>query len=176
MTVLMSGINMFSMAMVMKVILGWDINFSIWISALTVGAYVALGGLLSAILNEVLQFVLIWAGTIAVPDFRSDRNGGWSGMLARIRHNIRGRTIPTCGDDRHRTDNPMGIHWTGMVFGLGLVISFGYWTTDFLVVQRVMAAKDLRSAKMATTIGAAFKMCVPVSSFFPACWAWPCCP
>ena len=64
-------------------------------------------------------------------------------------------------------DNPMGIHWTGIVFGLGWVISFGYWTTDFLVVQRVLAAKDLRAAKMAPIIGAAFKMCVPFIVILP---------
>ena len=65
------------------------------------------------------------------------------------------------------SDNPMGIHWTGIVFGLGWVISFGYWTTDFLVVQRVLAAKDLRSAKMAPIIGAGFKMVVPFIVILP---------
>ena len=65
------------------------------------------------------------------------------------------------------SDNPMGIHWTGIVFGLGFVISFGYWTTDFLVVQRVLTAKDLRSAKMAPVIGAAFKMMVPFIVILP---------
>src|SRR5213076_2780899 len=65
------------------------------------------------------------------------------------------------------SDNPMGIHWTGIVFGLGWVISFGYWTTDFLVVQRVLAAKDLRSAKMAPIIGASFKMLVPFIVILP---------
>ncbi len=73
------------------------------------------------------------------------------------------------------TDNPMGIHWTGIVFGLGCAISFGYWTTDFLVVQRVLTAKDLRSAKLAPIIGAAFKMWCPSSSSCRGCWAWPCC-
>jgi SSS family solute:Na+ symporter len=65
------------------------------------------------------------------------------------------------------SDNPMGIHWTGIVFGLGFVISFGYWTTDFLVVQRVLTAKDLRSAKLAPVIGAAFKMAVPFIVILP---------
>src|SRR5262249_61044284 len=65
------------------------------------------------------------------------------------------------------SDNPMGIHWTGIVFGLGFVISFGYWTTDFLVVQRVLSAKDLRSARMAPVIGAAFKMAVPFIVILP---------
>src|SRR5690242_4788683 len=80
MTVLMSGINMYSMALVMKIILGWDIHFSIWMSSLTVAAYVFLGGLLSAIFNEVLQFFLIWLGALLIPVIGLIEAGGWSGM------------------------------------------------------------------------------------------------
>ena len=83
MTVLMSGINMYSMALVMKVVLGWDINFSIWVSSLTVAVYVALGGLRSAIFNEVLQFVLIWLGAMLIPILGLIEAGGWSGLAAR---------------------------------------------------------------------------------------------
>ena len=168
MTVLMSGINMYSMALVMKVVLGWDINFSIWVSSITVAVYVGLGGLLSAIFNEVLQFVLIWLGALLISIIGLIETGGWNGMVARIHQNWPG------GDYTHlwRTlgsfqDNPMGIHWVGIVFGLGAVISMGYWTTDFLVVQRVISAKDLRSAKLAPIIGAAFKMCVPFIVILP---------
>jgi len=168
MTVLMSGINMYSMALVMKVVLGWDIHFSIWVSSLTVALYVFLGGLLSAIFNEVLQFVLIWLGSLLIPILGLIEAGGWNGMVERIARNL-GRT-----DYTHMwstlgsfSDNPMGIHWTGIVFGLGWVISFGYWTTDFLVVQRVLSAKDLRSARLAPIIGAAFKMCVPFIVILP---------
>jgi SSS family solute:Na+ symporter len=168
MTVLMSGINMYAMALVMKVVLGWDIHFSIWVSSITVAIYVALGGLLSAIFNEVLQFVLIWLGALLIPIIGMIESGGWSGMVARIQQNFPG------GDYTHMwstmgkfTDNPMGIHWTGIVFGLGLVISPAYWMTDFLVVQRVLSAKDLRSAKMAPIIGAAFKMMVPLIVILP---------
>ena len=168
MTVLMSGINMYSMALVLKVVLGWDIHFSIWVSSLTVAVYVALGGLLSAIFNEVLQFVLIWLGALLIPTLGLLESGGWSGMTARIAESFQGqdfthlwRTMGAFGD------NPMGIHWTGIVFGLGWVISFGYWTTDFLVVQRVLAAKDLRSAKLAPIIGSAFKMMVPFIVILP---------
>ncbi len=168
MTVLMSGINMYSMAVVMKVILGWDINFSILVSTATVGVYVALGGLLSAIVNEVVQFVLIWAGTISIPILGLIETGGWKGMLARIAERA------PLQDYTHMwrnmgaaSDNPMGVHWTGIVFGLGFIGAFGYWTTDFLVVQRVMAARDLRSAKIATTIGAAFKMLLPAIVILP---------
>jgi SSS family solute:Na+ symporter len=168
MTVFMSGINMYSMALVMKVILGWDIHFSIWVSSLTVAAYVFLGGLLSAIFNEVLQFFLIWLGAILISVIGLIETGGWSGMVHRIAVNFPGQDYThlwsTLGSFR---DNPMGIHWTGIVLGLGWVISFGYWTTDFLVVQRVLAAKDLRSAKMAPIIGASFKMCVPFIVILP---------
>src|SRR5579859_6608345 len=91
MTVLMSGINMYSMALVMKIILGWDISFSIWVSSLTVAAYVFLGGLLSAIFNEVLQFFLIWLGAIIVSILGLVEVGGWSGMVARIHANWPGQ-------------------------------------------------------------------------------------
>jgi solute:Na+ symporter, SSS family len=168
MTVLMSGINMYSMAIVMKVVLGWDINFSIWMSSLTVAVYVALGGLLSAIFNEVLQFVLIWAGTLLIPIIGLIETGGWDGMVARISARFAGNDYThlwrTMGSF---SDNPMGVHWTGIVFGLGWVISFGYWTTDFLVVQRVLTAKDMRSAQLAPIIGAGFKMMVPFIVILP---------
>jgi len=168
MTVLMSGINMYAMALVMKVVLGWNIHFSIWVSSLTVGIYVALGGLFSAIFNEVLQFFLIWLGALLIPILGLIEAGGWSGVVARVHQNF------PQGDYTHlwRTlggfsDNPMGIHWTGIVFGLGWVISFGYWTTDFLVVQRVIAAKDIRAAKLAPIIGSYFKMAVPFIVILP---------
>jgi SSS family solute:Na+ symporter len=167
MTVLMSGINMYSMALVMKVVLGWNINFSIWISSLTVAVYVALGGLRSAIFNEVLQFVLIWAGSLLIPILGLIDAGGWTALQARIAHNASAEYTHLWSTLGSFNNNPMGIHWTGIVFGLGFVISFGYWTTDFLVVQRVLAAKDLRAAKMAPIIGAAFKMMVPFIVILP---------
>jgi SSS family solute:Na+ symporter len=168
MTVLMSGINMYSMALVMKVVLGWDIHFSIWVSSLTVAVYVFLGGLLSAIFNEVLQFVLIWLGALLIPILGLIEAGGWGGMVRKISANVAG------GDYVHLwsglgsfSDNPMGIHWTGIVLGLGWVISFGYWTTDFLVVQRVLSARSLHAARMAPIIGSAFKMMVPFIVILP---------
>jgi SSS family solute:Na+ symporter len=168
MTILMSGINMYSMAVIMKVILGWNIHFSIWISSLTVAIYVMAGGLLSAIFNEVLQFMLIWLGCLVIPVAGLIETGGWAGLVSRIGQNFPGQDFThmwrTLGSF---ADNPMGVHWTGVVFGWGLAISFGYWTTDFLVVQRVMAAKDLRSAQMGTIIGAFFKMMVPLIVILP---------
>ena len=167
MTVLMSGINMYSMALVMKVVLGWDINFSIWVSSLTVAVYVALGGLRSAIFNEVLQFILIWAGALLIPILGLIEAGGWSNLKLQIARNASAEYTHAWATLGSFNGNPMGIHWTGIVFGLGFVVSFGYWTTDFLVVQRVLAAKDLRAAKMAPIIGAAFKMMVPFIVILP---------
>src|SRR5580692_3005387 len=173
MTVLMSGVNMFAMAEVMKVVLGWNLNFSIIVSSLAVAAYVALGGLRSAIFNEVLQFMLIWGGAALVPILGLVETGGWGGLKARIAGEIASGAV-TPGDYTHMwrsmghfSDNPMGIHWTGIVFGLGFAISFGYWTTDFLVVQRVLAANSLRSARMAPVLGSFFKMAVPFIVILP---------
>ena len=167
MTVLMSGINMYSMALVMKVVLGWNIHFSIWVSSLTVAIYVALGGLRSAIFNEVLQFVLIWAGSLLIPILGLIEAGGWSKLSAQIASNASAEYTHLWSTLGSSDSNPMGIHWTGIVFGLGAIISFGYWTTDFLVVQRVLSAKDLRAAKLAPVIGAAFKMFVPFIVILP---------
>jgi SSS family solute:Na+ symporter len=168
MTVLMSGVNMFSMALILQVILGWNLDVSIWVSSITVALYVTLGGLLSAIFNEVLQFVLIWLGAMLISILGLIEAGGWNGVVARIHSNFPGQDFThmwrTMGSF---TDNPMGIHWVGIVFGLACFISMGYWTTDFLVVQRVIAAKDLRSAKLAPLIGAAFKMAVPFIVILP---------
>ncbi len=173
MTVLMSGVNMFAMAEVMKVVLGWNLNFSIIVSSLAVAVYVALGGLRSAIFNEVLQFVLIWGGALLVPILGLVEAGGWTGFKAKLARDMATGAVAN-GDYTHMwrsmghfADNPMGIHWTGIVFGLGFAISFGYWTTDFLVVQRVLAANNLRSARMAPVIGSFFKMAVPFIVILP---------
>jgi len=150
MTILMAGIDMYAMALVMKVVLGWNIHFSIWVSSLTVAIYVALGGLFSAIFNEVLQFFLIWLGALLIPILGLIETGGWSGLVARIHQNFpQGDYTHLWGPMSSFADNPMGIHWTGIVFGLGWVISFGYWTTDFLVCSassppRTSAPRSLR--------------------------------
>jgi solute:Na+ symporter, SSS family len=167
MTVLMSGVNMFAMAKVMQIVLGWDINFSIWVSALTVAIYVALGGLRSAIFNEVLQFFLIWAGALLIPILGLYEAGGWGNLKLQIAHRFSDQYVHLWSGLGHFSSNPMGINWIGIVFGLGAVISMGYWTTDFLVVQRILAAKDIRSAEMAPIIGAGFKMLVPLIVILP---------
>ena len=173
--ILMSGVNMFAMAVVMKVVLGWDLNFSIIVSSLAVAAYVGLGGLRSAIFNEVLQFVLIWGGALLVPILGLIQAGGVSGLKTKIIANLQTMSSTVAPDSYFHlwrdtgsfAANPMGVHWTGIVFGLGFVISFGYWTTDFLVVQRVLAARNLRAARMAPIIGSFFKMAVPFIVILP---------
>jgi SSS family solute:Na+ symporter len=152
----------------MKVVLGWDFYFSIFVSSITVAIYVAAGGLFSAIFNEVLQFFLIWFGALLIPILGLIETGGWRGMVARIQHNFPGQDFTHMwGNLGHFKDNPMGMHWTGIVFGLAMVQSMGYWTTDFLVVQRVLSAKDIRSAKLAPVIGSFFKMAVPLIVILP---------
>jgi solute:Na+ symporter, SSS family len=167
MTVLMSGVNMFAMAKVMQIVLGWDINFSIWVSSVTVAIYVALGGLRSAIFNEVLQFFLIWAGALLIPILGLYEAGGWTHLKLLIAQRASEQYVHLWATLGSFSNNPMGINWVGIVFGLAAVISMGYWTTDFLVVQRILSAKDIRSAEMAPIIGAGFKMLVPIIVILP---------
>lgn len=169
-TICVSGASMFAMAKILHLLLGWDMDVSIWVSSLTVAIYVALGGLLSAVFNEVLQFFLIWAGSLLIPILGLIHAGGWRGMMEKIQQNA--PVIHPTVESADFTSlwrnlgsfesNPMGIDWFGMVFGLGLAVSFGYWCTDFLQVQRVIVAKDLRSAQNGTIIGAFLKMMVPI--------------
>jgi SSS family solute:Na+ symporter len=108
MTVLMSGINMYSMAIVMKVVLGWNLNFSIWVSSITVALYVALGGLRSAIFNEVLQFLLIWLGALLVPILGLIEVGGWSNLRQQILTNLgRSDYVHMWSTLGHFHDNPV---------------------------------------------------------------------
>jgi len=168
MTVLVCGVNMFAMAKVMQLLLGWNFDVCIWVSSATVAVYVALGGLLSAVFNEVLQFFLIWLGTLLVPILGMIEAGGWTKMLASINAQHPGQNFTRLWANLgSAADNPMGMHWTGMVFGLGLAVSFGYWCTDFLQVQRVMAARSLRTAQNGTVIGSVLKMLVPVIVTIP---------
>ena len=130
--------------------------------------YVTLGGLRSAIFNEVMQFVLIWGGALLVPILGLVQAGSVSGLKRQIIANMHTDSyFHMWRDTGHFASNPMGVHWTGIVLGLGFVISFGYWTTDFLVVQRVLAAHNLRAARMAPIIGSYFKMAVPFIVILP---------
>ncbi|HON08591.1 MAG TPA: sodium/solute symporter, partial [Verrucomicrobiota bacterium] len=175
MTVMVSGASMFAMAKILNLLLGWDIHVSIWVSSITVAIYVALGGLLSAVFNEVVQFFLIWFGSLLIPVLGIIHAGGWTKMMNTIQQNV--KIIHPSVQNADFTSlwrnlgsfdtNPMGIDWFGMVFGLGVAVSFGYWCTDFLQIQRVIVAKNLRAAQNGTVIGAVLKMCVPLIVTIP---------
>jgi solute:Na+ symporter, SSS family len=158
MTLLVSGINLYAMALILHTFLGWDWNISMWASAATVAFYVTLSGLMSAIFTEILQFFLIWMGLFLVAILGIVEIGGVQELFARVPASF--NTLWSTSADP--TQNGMVITWAGIVLGLGFVLSFGYWTTDFLVVQRAFSAKDLRSARL-TPIYASFpKMAVPI--------------
>lgn len=163
MTVLTSGINLYSMALIFQVLIGWSLTTSILVSSVVVLVYVALGGLTSSIYNEVIQFFLIWAGLLPIPLIGLYKLGGWNAMLARLPQGF-GHLWSNLGSPSH---NPMGIGWLGVVLGLGFVLSFGYWTTDFLVVQRTLAARNLRAAQNTPIYAAFFKMIVPILVIVP---------
>jgi SSS family solute:Na+ symporter len=154
MTVLASGISMYALALVLKLLLGWSIDVSILISAMVVLVYIFLGGLTSSIYNEVLQFFLIVLGFLPLTLLGLYKAGGWGALAARMEQVVPGgvHSWSNLGNVSH---NPMGIEWFGMIMGLGFVLSFGYWCTDFLVVQRALAAKDMNAA-MRTPLIAAF--------------------
>ena len=156
MTVAVSGASMFAMAKILHLLLGWNMDVSIWVASLTVAVYVTLGGLVSAVFNEVLQFFLIWFGSLLIPILGLIQAGGWTKMMATIQENVKvihpsvpGTDFTSLWRNLGSFDNPMGIDWFGMVFGLGVAVGFGYWCTDFLQVQRVIVAKNLRPRRTA---------------------------
>jgi SSS family solute:Na+ symporter len=157
MTLLVSGINLYAMGLVLHTIIGWEMNASIWISAVTVAIYVFLGGLTSAIFNEIVQFFLIWFGLLLCSILGIIEIGGWNQIFERIPESYKHLWSITLNP----TDNPMIINWAGIVLGLGFVLSFGYWTTDFLVVQRAFSSKNLRAAQATPIIASFFKMAIP---------------
>jgi solute:Na+ symporter, SSS family len=166
MTVLMSGINMYAMALVLKLLLGWDMNISIWVSAGVVLVYTFLGGLTSSIYNEVLQFFLIVLGFLPLTIISLSNLGGWQGVVSKLPQGFCNLWAHTGG-----THNPMGVDWMGIVLGLGFVLSFGYWCTDFLVIQCALAAKDLPSAQRTPLIAAFPKVLFPAITVLPGMMA-----
>jgi SSS family solute:Na+ symporter len=163
MTVFSSGISMYAMGALLALLLGWNIHASIAISALVVLIYIAFGGLTSAIYNEVLQFFLIVFGFAPLVYLGLRDAGGWEGLAARVPE-----TFVHSWAYLGRADaNPMGVEWFGMVMGLGFVLSFGYWCTDFLVVQRAMAADSMNAARRTPLIAAVPKMLFPFLVIVP---------
>jgi solute:Na+ symporter, SSS family len=157
MTLLVSGINLYAMALVLRTFVGWDWNVSMWVSAVTVAVYVGMSGLMSAIFTEIIQFFLIWFGLFLVSILGIVEIGSVHEILQRVPDSF-STLWSTSGD---ASQNGMMITWAGIVLGLGFVLSFGYWTTDFLVVQRAFSAKNLRSARMTPVLASFFKMALP---------------
>jgi solute:Na+ symporter, SSS family len=173
MTVFSSGISMYAMGLLLGVLLGWDFNVSVLVSALIVLLYILVGGLTSAIYNEVLQFFLIVAGFVPLVFLGLQDVGGWAGLSERLAASAsQAGFAPGAYTESWRhlgnpADNPMGVEWFGLTMGLGFVLSFGYWTTDFLVVQRAMASNSMSAARRTPLIAAFPKMLFPALVILP---------
>jgi SSS family solute:Na+ symporter len=173
MTIFASGISMYAMAMLMETLLGWDFNLSILISAVIVLSYTYLGGLKSAIYNEVLQFFLIVIGFLPLVYLGLKNIGGWDNLKLSLEHVAlshgyqAGAWTETWKPLGSPASNPMGVEWFGVAMGLGFVLSFGYWCTNFLVVQRAMAAGSMSAARKTPLIGAIPKMFIPFLVIVP---------
>ncbi|HTL04132.1 MAG TPA: sodium:solute symporter family protein [Gemmatimonadales bacterium] len=173
MTVFSSGISMYALAKLLELVLGWNFHTSIVLSAVIVLAYIFLGGLTSAIYNEVLQFFLIVLGFLPLVLLGLKDAGGWDGLTAKLTTVATNAGFaPGAWTDSWRHlgsagDNPMGVGWFGMAMGLGFVLSFGYWCTDFLVVQRAMAADSMTAARRTPLLAAFPKMLFPALVILP---------
>lgn len=173
MTIMASGISMYALATLMENVLGWDFNLSLWISALIVLAYTYLGGLSSAIYNEVLQFFIIVIGLLPMAFLSLKDIGGWSGLknslapIAQDRGFAADAFTTTWKYTGQAGHNPLGVEWFGVLFGLGFVLSFGYWCTNFLIVQRAFAAESKAAARKVPLIGALPKMFIPFLIIVP---------
>ena len=173
MTIFSSGISLYAMGKLFNLLLGWSFSFSIWVSAIVVLGYIVLGGLTSAIYNEVMQFVLIVFGFLPLAIIGYLAAGGWHGLSTRLAELSVSHGLPA-GAFSHAwkymgsaAENPIGVEWFGLVMGLGFVLSFGYWTTDFLVVQRALAAESMTAARRTPLIAAMPKMLFPFLVILP---------
>lgn len=173
MTVLASGISMYALALLMEKVLGWNFNLSLWLSAAIVLAYTYLGGLSSAIYNEVLQFFIIIIGLLPIVLLGLHEVGGWDGLKQALvpiseGHGYAADTYTTTWKYTGAASaNPLGVEWYGIAAGLGFVLSFGYWCTNFLIVQRAMAAESTTAARNTPLIGAIPKMFIPFLIIVP---------
>jgi solute:Na+ symporter, SSS family len=163
MTVFSSGISMYALGLLFQLVLGWSFTASVVLSATIVLIYTLLGGLTSAIYNEVLQFFLIVLGFAPLAILAVMHAGGWSGLASRV-DPVMTHSWRYIGD---ASQNPMGVELFSMVAGLGFVLSFGYWCTDFLVVQRAMAADSMSAARRTPLIAAFPKMFMPFIVIVP---------
>lgn len=163
MTIFSSGISLYALALLLKIILGWSFEFSIFTAAGIVLAYTFLGGLTSAVYNEVLQFFLIVLGIAPVVFIGLHEAGGWEGVAKNLPQSM----VHTWKYMGSTDQNPMGVNWWNMAMGLGFVLSFGYWCTDFLVVQRAMIARSMSAAQRTPIIASFPKMLMPFIVIFP---------
>lgn len=173
MTVLASGISMYALAALMEKLLHWPFEVSVWVSAGIVLVYTYLGGLSSAIYNEVLQFFIIIIGLFPLVFLGLKDAGGWQGMSDTLSQVAVGNGFEagawttTWAHTGSTASNPLGVEWFGIILGLGFVLSFGYWCTNFLVVQRAMAANSMNAARKTPLIGALPKMFIPFLVIIP---------
>jgi SSS family solute:Na+ symporter len=167
--VLIAGVNLYALALVLKVMLGWPILLGICVAAVIVLGYITLGGLSSAIYNEVLQFFVIVAGMLPLVIVGLHDVGGWHGLTEAFKQTSvgAGGLHALQGTAPGNVTNPIGASWVGLVFGLGFVLSFGYWTTNFAEVQRALSAKDLSAAERTPLIGAFPKLLLPFVMVLP---------
>jgi len=163
MTVFSSGISLYALAKLLEVILKWDFDVSIWVAAGIVMIYTFLGGLTSAVYNEVLQFFLIVLGLSPLVIVALHDAGGWANIKAQLQPELT-HAWRYMGNAE---SNPMGLHFMSLIFGLGFVMSFGYWCTDFLVVQRAMIAKNMNAAQRTPIVAALPKMLMPIIVVLP---------
>jgi len=166
-SVLTAGVNLYALAIILQALLGWPLALSVAVSALFVLAYITLGGLAGAIYNEVLQFFVILAGLIPIVVVGLARVGGWGGLKAAVSHTALGPdSFATWKGTGIPWSNPLG-DWVGIIFGLGFVLSFRYWTTNFAEVQRALSAKDLSAGQRTPLIGAYPKIFIPFLTIVP---------
>jgi SSS family solute:Na+ symporter len=168
-TILIAGVNLYALALVLELMLGWPILVGIVVAAVIVAAYISLGGLSSAIYNEVLQFFVILAALIPITIVGLVDVGGWNGLKDKISGSPIGEAGLHALEGTNPGDvtNPIGATWIGIVFGLGFVLAFGYWTTNFAEVQRALSARDLTSAQRTPLIGSIPKLFLPFVMILP---------
>src|SRR4051812_46478291 len=166
-TVLIAGVNLYALALVLKLMLGWPILLGIVVAAAIVLTYITLGGLSSAIYNEVLQFFVIVAALLPLSIVALHSVGGWSGLTHRVTAMKHSDALMQSWQGVGSGQNPLGASWIPIVLGLGFVLSFGYWTTNFAEVQRALSAKSLGAARRTPLIGAFPKIFVPFLTIIP---------
>jgi solute:Na+ symporter, SSS family len=165
--VLIAGVNLYALALVLEALLGWELWVSIVVAGLFVLAYITLGGLSSAIYTEVLQFFVILAALIPLTVLGLKRVGGWGGLTDSLVKS-HGHSFVTAWEGTGiGSPNPLGANWLTIVLGLGFVMSFGYWTTNFAEVQRALSAKNLSAGRRTPLIAAFPKILIPAVVVVP---------